>query len=205
MSKNINTKGSTTRTLIANDIKKKMRHKFGISFHYTPWLWHFFPLHCRCLHHDEAFASWNQRTSIALKPQNNKQLLFIYLLLTSNPKHVNAMHMFRLWDARPIGASDGFCKTDAYTCQGITCVYERSETRLGGVLSISLWTTLPGGQDLTYPGACPSWYPSITLIPAQHWNFCSLSPPLQLRKGRGVCGGGWGGGFGSTRPASPQI
>ncbi len=115
------------------------------------------------------------------------------------------MHMFGLWDARRIGASHGFCKSDAYTCQGITCVYERSETRLGRVLSINLWTTLPGGQGLPYPGACPSWYPPITLIPAQHWlqhwNFCSLSPPsssppLQLRKGGGVCGGGWSGGFG---------
>lgn len=37
-------------------------------------------------------------------------------------------------------------------------------------------------QGLPYPGACPSWYPSITLIPAQHGlqhgNFCSLYPPF---------------------------
>ncbi len=60
-----------------------------VFFSIVPCLWRFFPLHCHCLHHDEAFAL-SKLTHINIsQTQNNKQLLPSNLKI--NPKHVNAM------------------------------------------------------------------------------------------------------------------
>jgi hypothetical protein len=54
------------------------------------------------------------------------------------------MSRFKLWDAHPIGASHEICKKLTLTPEKALHVDEKSETHLGRVSSINLWTICAG-------------------------------------------------------------